>query len=137
MSEMIDKLKAFLDSPEGQISTKEWGDKIVAENKRLADRIERFHHQHKDHIDEVMERLITKYNSKEYVNREYGLGYEPREPLFWFMLEYAKKHGVVCVDEKYFNDFTGEAHYLGSYVIQVMHGQGSVIRIDKIKSLQS
>jgi hypothetical protein len=29
--------------------------------------------------------------------------------------------------------FTGEAYYIGSYVIQVIHGQGSAIRIDKIE----
>jgi len=46
-------------------------------------------------------------------------------------MEYAETYGEECNDENYFNDFTGDAYYLGSYVIQTMHGQGSVIRIDK------
>ncbi len=35
--------------------------------------------------------------------------------------------------KEYLNEFTGQAYYIGSYVIQVMHGQGSVLRVDKLK----
>ena len=76
---------------------------------------------------------MNKYYSYEYVKREYKLGYEPREPLLWLMFRYAQKYGKECNNKTYFNMFTGEAYYLGSYVIQVMHGQGSVLRIDKRK----
>ncbi len=133
MSIDFKKMNDFFDSAEGQESIKQWKEKMESEDKRLADRIERFHNLYKDRIDEVMERLIARYDSDVYVNREYKLGYEPREPLNWFMLEYAKTHGRICDNEKYYNDFTGEAHYIGSYVIQVMNGQGSVIRIDKVE----
>lgn len=78
-----------------------------------------------------MERLIDKYDSKEYRDKEFRLGFEPREPLFWFMFDYGMKYCEECTDDKYWNDFTGGAYYVGSYVIQVMIGQGSVIRIDK------
>ena len=52
----------------------------------------------------------------------------------WLALEYAYKYCEPCEDKKYLNMFTGEAYYIGSYVIQVMHGQGSVIRVDKVEN---
>ena len=51
--------------------------------------------------------------------------------VYYFVYDYALKHCKPCKDKKYWNMFTGGAYYIGSYVIQIMHGQGSVIRIDK------
>lgn len=81
--------------------------------------------------------MLQKYYSKEYVAREYKLGYEPREPLIWVLWEYAIKYGKKCRAKKYANTSTSEMYYVGSYVIQLMHGQGSVIRLDKIKERQN
>lgn len=133
MYEKLEKALSFLNSPEGKETIKRYVEKIKAEDQRLADRIERFHKIYKDRIDEVMQHLINKYESNQYRDKEYKLGYEPRETLYWFMFAYAKTYGKPCDDERYFNTFTGDAYYLGSYVIQIMHGQGSVIAIDKIK----
>lgn len=130
-SEMLDKLKAHLASPEGKESTRLYFAKIDAQKLRLDNRIESFHAIYHNRIDEVMERLIEKYDSDKYRDKERRLGYEAREDLYWFMLAYAEKYGKECGDTQYWNTFTGYAYYLGSYVIQVMNGQGSVIRIDK------
>lgn len=122
----------FLNSEEGERSIKEFFERQRVEEDILNRHVEQFKQKCQHRLDEVIEMLIKKYDSDEYVRREYRLGYQPRERLFWLLLEYAKVYGLECSDQKYWNDFTGEAYYVGSYVIQVMHGQGSAIRIDKI-----
>ena len=130
---MVEKLRDFLDTEEGKKSIEEFGNKIKREEERKDRWIEKFKKLAESDIDAYLEKLIKKYDSDEYVRREYSLGYEPRESLLWIALGYAKKYCKECTDEKYLNMFTGEAYCIGSYVIQVMHGQGSVIRIDKIE----
>lgn len=131
--EMFEKLRGFLESDEGKKSIEEFSIKMKKEDERRARWVEKFKNWAEPDIDKALEKLISKYDSSEYVKREYSLGYEPRETLLWVALEYAEKYCTECVDEKYLNTFTGAAYYIGSYVIQVMHGQGSVIRIDRIE----
>ncbi len=85
----------------------------------------------------IIEKIIAKYDSEEYVSREYKLGYEPREELFWVLRDIAEKYGEKIKHnskkwEKYLNMFTGEAYIYEGYFVQVMHGQGSVVKIEKI-----
>jgi len=126
------KMMNFLDSEEGKKSIQEFGEKMKREDERRDRWIEKFKELAEPDIDSALSRMIKKYDSDEYVRREYSLGYEPREKLLWIAFNYAEKYCKECTDEKYLNMFTGEAYYIGSYVIQVMNGQGSVIRIDKI-----
>jgi hypothetical protein len=130
---LLDNLTAFLETEEGQRSIEEFGKQLNQEAEARDRQVERFKKYSEGRLDEVLEKIITKYDSDEYVCREYQLGYEPRETLLWVALGYAEKYCTPCEDLKYSNPFTGEMYYIGSYVIQVMHGQGSVIRIDKIK----
>jgi hypothetical protein len=132
-SNIFEKLTAFLKTDEGQKSIEEFGKRLNREAEFRTRWAERFK-QHAEHrLDDVLEKLIAKYDSDEYVRREYKLGYEPRETLLWVALHYAEANCEPCEDPEYANPFTGEMYYIGSYVIQVMHGQGSVIRIGKIK----
>jgi len=133
MSDMLEKLRKFLDSEEGKKSIEEFGNKMKREEERKDRWIEKFKKIVEPDIDAYLEKLIEKYDSDKYVRREYSLGYEPREPLLWIAFGYASKYCKECKDEKYLNMFTGEAYYIGSYVIQVMNGQGSVIKIKKIE----
>lgn len=125
MSENIfEKLTAFLETEEGQQSIEEFRKKLDQEHDRADRNVERFKKYAEHRLDEVLEKIINKYDSDEYVNREYRLGYEPREKLLWVALDYADKYCKPCEDPQYANPFTGEMYYIGSYVIQVMHGQG-------------
>jgi hypothetical protein len=65
------------------------------------------------------------------VNRERKKGFEPREELIWIAWEYAIKYCKECKDESFANDFTGGMYHIGSYVIQIMYGQGAKLIIDK------
>lgn len=131
---MLEKFKAFLDSEEGKKSMEEFAQKMVRKQEREDRWVEMFKSRCENDLDGAIEKLMDKYYSDEYVNREYKIGYQPRERLLWVVLDYATKYCKPCEDEKYLNMFTGDAYYIGSYVIQVMHGQGSVIRIDKIET---
>jgi hypothetical protein len=117
--------------------TNEMKDRIesLIKQKTINDsQIQRFKEKAEPNLTAAMEKILAKYYSKTYVKREMDLGYyEPRESLLWLAFEYAEKYCVECDDEHYLNMFTSSAYYIGDYVIQLMHGQGSVIRVDKIE----
>jgi hypothetical protein len=121
----------WMKSPEGKASIEKWAEEERKIEEILTARIEQFHTKYHDKLDAVIERLQAKYNSDGYRNKEYKMGYEPRETLLWFLFEYATRYCEPCEDEEYFNTFTGSAYYLGSYVMQVIYGQGSALLIDK------
>lgn len=129
---LLDKLTAFLETEEGQRSIEEFGKKLEREAEYRDRQVERFKKYTEGRLDEVLEKIIDKYDSDKYVRQEYRLGYEPRETLLWVAVGYAEKYCTPCEDPEYANPFTGEMFYIGSYIIQVMHGQGSVIKIEKI-----
>lgn len=131
----INKLSEFLDSEEGQRHMQEYFDKIQKLQEWDARWADRVWNHIKDNVDFYIEKLIAKYDSAKYRDREYKRGYEPREPLNWVLLDVAGKYGRECTEQEintYANMFTGSMCVIGSYVIQVMHGQGSIIRIDKL-----
>ena len=127
----INELSVYLNSDEGKRAMDEYTQKILRESECIDRWVEKFKSKYEDKLDCVLERLMDKYYSDEYVNREYKIGVQPREPLLWLVWEYAMEHCEQCEDEKYLNDFTGDAYYIGSYVIQIMYGQGAILKIDK------
>jgi hypothetical protein len=133
-NQMLENLKAFLETDEGKESIERWGEKLRRADEHKDRWAEKFKQRCESDMDGSIEKLLAKYDSKEYRDKEYSKGREPMEDLLWVALEYAEKYCKECTDEKYLNMFTGSAYYIGSYVIQVMHGQGSVIRIDKMEN---
>jgi hypothetical protein len=132
MNQQLELLKKHLESDEGKASMKRFVEKMANRYTVRQRWVEKIHTYYGNDIDSLTEKLMDKYYSDVYRDREYyKCKCEPREPLLWVLMEYAETYGEECKDENYFNDFTGDAYYLGSYVIQTMHGQGSVIRIDK------
>ncbi len=128
----LELLKKHLESDEGKASLKRFVEKMANRYTVRQRWVEKIHTYYGNDIDSLTEKLMDKYYSDVYRDREYGkCKCEPREPLLWVLMEYAETYGKKCKNKKYYNDFTGVAYYLGSYVIQTMHGQGSVIRIDK------
>lgn len=133
---LVEKLKEFLDTPEGQESIERFVEEQLLRDLHRQRWRDRTWERIKDNIDASIEHLLNWYGSDKYRDREYKKGYEPREALLWVLLSVAETHGKECTEEEiemYANMFTGEIYKLGSYVIQVMHGQGSVIGIDKIE----
>jgi hypothetical protein len=131
----IEEIEAFFNSPEGKESLEKFAEKLRREQEHRDRWVDRMWNRIKDDIDGSIERLDNWYSSDKYRDREYRRGYEARETLFWVLLGVAEKYGSEVGDEYelYANPFTGEMFKIGSYIIQVMYGQGSVIRIDKQK----
>lgn len=127
----LEEFKAYLDSEEGQASLDKAAQEMIKSAEHENRWIERFKARYENNLDEAVRKLKAKYNSKAYIDREYRLGREPDERLLWLVWNYSQKYCKPCFDQKYFNQFTAEAFYIGSYVISIMHGQGSVISVER------
>lgn len=136
----IEKVKEWLNSPEGEESIKRFSEKMKAEEERKQRYIKYIHYNYKNRLDEIIQKLVDKYDSNEYINREYSLGYQPRETLLWVIFTYVKECGTEFTDEeyqKYGCMFTGEMYYLGDWTFEVMHGQGSVLNVCRKENLRT
>ena len=134
----IDKFKEFMESEEGEESINRYVEKLQKGREHRNRWAEKMKSWLGDDIDSGVERLLTWYESDKYRDREYKMGYQPREELLWVLYNYAVFYGEELEEdselyETYSNSFTGGMFKIGSYVIQTMHGQGSIILIDKIK----
>ena len=137
------RMKAIHDhfnSEEGKKSMEEYFSNIEARQKIKDQQVKRIHRIYGNNIDSFIEKLNAVYESKTYRDKWFSKGCEPPERLYWYLLDYAKKYGEKInrktnkdLLETYGNMFTSSIYKVGSYVIQRMDGQGSVIRIDKIK----
>jgi hypothetical protein len=132
----IEKINAFFDSPEGQKSLEKFADKLKREQEHKDRWTNRMWERIQSDLDGSIDHMLKWYNSDTYRDREYRKGYQPREELLWVLFGVAEAHGEECTDEEvdlYANTFTRSIYKLGSYAIQIMDGQGSIIAIDKIK----
>lgn len=134
LKKAIENFDKYLESEEGKASTEAWFKKLEFKKNLKNKHIETLHRLYKNNLDAIIEKVITKYESKEYRDKEYKLGREPDEVLYTLFLDYAEVYSKPCREFQYMNDFTGDIYYLGSYVIQIMHGQGSFIRLEKQKN---
>ena len=131
MNPTVKWLKEHLESEEGRESIRRYAQKIY--NKEMVRRrwVQKFKDRYENDLGTILEKLIAKYDSDEYVNREHKLGYEPRQPLFDLVWDYAQEYCKEYRGKKHLTPFTVGAYNIGSYVIQLLSGQGSYIRIDK------
>jgi hypothetical protein len=128
----LEATRNFLESDEGKKELEQYFEEDRKSEEILSQQIERFHKKYSHRIYELIEKIKNKYNSDEYYLRWTKRGIEPPTDLYFFLYSYAEKHCKECTDEKYLNMFTGKAYYIGNHVIQIMHGQGVAIKIDKI-----
>jgi hypothetical protein len=131
------KLRESLESEEGKKSVHDYFDNIAKQEAMEQSQIDRFHMKYDtcEKFTRILERVISKYDSKEYSEREYGKGRFPNEDLYFFFFEYAKKYGREATEEEYEtvgNQFTAELHLIHDYFFNIMNGQGTVIVINKI-----
>ena len=109
---MAEKLREYLDSEEGKKSVEEYALKLKKEEDLYDYWLSNLHNKYSKRFSEILEKVIEKYDSDKYVNREYKLGYQPRESLFTLFYAYAEKYGRECTDiewETYGNTFTGNS----------------------------
>ena len=124
----------WLKSDEGHKSITDFFDKVAKEESIKAKQLERFHKF--GNFSDFVEKVIVKYTSEEYTERWYKRGFEPQESLYWFLYQYAEKYGRKCnktEHKKYGNMFTSGLFFCDGYFLNRMDGQGSVIKITKLK----
>lgn len=82
---------------------------------------------------ELVEKLVNKYESDEYVKSEYKKGFQPRTPLYYVLLDYAETY---CRPSLYqVNEYFDEAQYDidGKWIISIINGQGTVINVTRVE----
>lgn len=132
LKSMSQRLHEHFESEEGKASVKEFVERIEHQNKIKDLQVLRFHEKYGDKLDQVIERIMAKYESSAYKEKEmFKLGYEPRKPLYSLLYRYAEKYGKQTKAQKHLSGFNDVAYYIGSYVIRILHGQGSHCQIYK------
>lgn len=134
MGDMLERLKLMLDSEEGKKLLDDFCNKLKDENDMLDYQLDRCFNRYGFKLNDLIDKIIDKYSSKEYRDRWYSKGFEPEESLYWFLFKYAKKYGNIADESEYYkygNCFTSEMHVINGYYIMRMDGQGSVIKIIK------
>ncbi len=133
LKSMADRLHDYLETEEGKASLIEYFGGQERREQVERTQIERFHQKYGSNLDEVIAHIEAYYESDAYYNREVRkLGYEPRTPLYSFLYKYAEKYGKSTWARKHMSGFNNIAYYIGeSYVIRVLHGQGSCVQVYK------
>ena len=92
--------------------------------------IKKLHSLTSDERYALINKIYNKYNSKAYKDREYALGYEPREDLYDIIFRYAVIYGTP--DTENVNRYFPEERYIidGKIAISQIYGQGTVTHIE-------
>jgi hypothetical protein len=136
---LVEDLKKFLDSPEGQKKAEDYFGKIKQREIILDSQLDRFHQRvifQEPQLNKFIEKVVTKYSSDKYRDHWYNRGIEPPENLYWFLYKYAQKWGREATEEEYEtigNYFTSGLYLVGNYSFNRMDGQGSCILVEKVK----
>jgi hypothetical protein len=136
MNKLANKLREYLQSDEGKKSATEYFQNIKRKENIGNRHLDIFHNKYGD-VDkfvEITDKVISKYNSDNYIKYWYNRGIEPPDSLYWFLFKYAKKYGRKCNKkewEQYGNTFTAELCFINGYYFNQMNGQGSVVHITK------
>lgn len=135
---MLERMKAYLESPEGKKATKEWAQKIKREDSRKENNRMRMRKMFsdKESFDALMEKICAKHNDA-YEDRCYEKGYMPHPMnILYAIHEVADEEGR---DHPPLDGFTENfpsdiVTYMG-WQFAVTYGQGSVTSVYKDKEL--
>ena len=79
---------------------------------------------------EIINKIITKYESDDYYWSEIRKGYEPRKPLYYILLDYGRIHGKKSFEglNEYFPE---EKVIIDNHIeVNLIIGQGSFVKIN-------
>ena len=128
MGSVVERLKSYLETEEGKKWIEEQQNKLLFENEIVKRNNEFIHSLSKEKRKEIVDRIISKYSSQEYRDKEYKLGYEPRCDLFFVLHDYANAYGqpwnLVPGEDPY--GFVSSKVRFDDYIIILLCGQGTV-----------
>lgn len=131
---LVERLQKFIDSPDGNKSADEFMKNLLGREEIEKTQIERFHKKHGSNPNNFIEKVIKKYSSDSYIDKEFSFGREPRTNLYFFLFDYAHKYGKYSKAKKYQTPFSDGAYIIGDYAFALLHGQGSAINVYNIKN---
>lgn len=131
MSELLEQLKSYLESEEGQESIRRENERTKLKNEREDRYIEYLRNLSLSDRTILFEKIKTKYESLEYYNREIKLGREPRQLLYDYIFEYGRKYGIENeIQDAY---FSYESYIIDDiWVITIWYGQGVAYNFDRL-----
>lgn len=128
METIVERLKEYLNSKSQKEIEEDW--EKITHTKFYDKWVEKLYGLDKDLRSNLIKKVIEKYKSQEYLNREYSLGYEPRMELFTLLQKYAEKYGEDIPDE--YGDFVASALLVDSkWLVKLFIGQGSYITVSE------
>lgn len=137
LNKSLNIFEEYMESDEGKEHTERFLNKI--RNKELIEKrhTKILHEKFGDSIDSFIEKVVNKYDSDKYKDRWYKRSIEPPETLYYTLYDYAEFLNCRASNEqieKYGSGMFGGdvAYILGSYFLQIIHGQGSAVIITKI-----
>lgn len=135
MSEILDgifeQLKAYLESDEGKADIKRENDKAIFRNNLMTKYMNYLHNMSIEKRDALFTKIKAKYDSDEYYYRWINRGIEPPDDLYYYILEYGYRYGVLNVIE---DAHFGYDSYIidNQWVITAWYGQGTAYNFDKL-----
>jgi len=142
MDNISERLKKYLDSPEGQEAMARYAARLAFEDELTDEHIEWFAKKPLDERIALVNKVIAKYNSGVYRDRWTDRCIEPPMTLFWEYYEYAQKYGEDVYDfyyKKYHRAFvftSGLYKTEEGFIVERMDGQGSVIVVSTISDFE-
>ena len=127
----IEKMKAYLESPEGKASMEEYFGNLAKKQRIKEGRFLKFDKWLEDNdFDKLLYRLILEHDD-EYIDNCYHKGYQPyptrkMQFVFDYVTEYA---GTTVEIEEFECSFPHQEWEFKGYYFGIMWGQGAVISI--------
>lgn len=136
-SSMFQKFEECLNNPKGEKTLNEYCAELNQKAEMVQSQIERAYLRYNSQGSKIIERIIEKYESKDYAERHAHTGDIPSSlgNLYWFIYQYAQKYGSDPsqeIVEKYTSPFTCDMRCLYGYLIEYLNGQGGAILITKL-----
>lgn len=131
MGKLAEELKAYLNSEEGKAFLEKQKEEYRFKEtlkKKYNDKIKSLT---SDERIVLIRKIITKYDSKEYKDKELKCGrYEPSNDLFWTIFEYAQEYGRPLITDGEFCVSSFEID--DKFIVEMICGQGSFVHITEV-----
>ena len=139
MSDMVENLREFLNSDEGKISTQNYINKIIFEDKLKENNILRIKKMFSDQksFNSLVIKIINKHDDK-WVKRCHKQGIESHPfELLYSLFNLAENEGVESDPiDGFTENFPSQIYTYNDWQFAITHGQGSVCSVyykEKIK----
>lgn len=133
---LVESLRDFLDTEEGRKKSEAYFQREREIETIYLSQLQRIHERFQNvgahAFRELVDKILKKYDSKQYVDRWYGRGMEPPKDLLWYLEGVAETYGRKTNEEEWdemVNEFTGSISIYQNHAFMVMYGQGAEVAV--------